>query len=76
MDLPPAVGDVELYPDREKDAEAARLVEDRPLSPPVGGERVVVGDGERTHTARDGLGNELPGVQLPVARARVEVEVG
>ena len=76
VDLTPAEGDVQLDPHREEDAEAAGLVEHRAVPPAIGGERVVVGDGEGAHAARRGGGHERPGVELAVARARVEVEVG
>ena len=76
VDLAPAEGDVQLDPDREQDAEPAGLVEHRAVPPAIGGERVVVGDGEGAHAARRGGGHERAGIEIPVARGRVEVEVG
>jgi nitroreductase len=76
MDLATAEGDVELDPHGKLDAESAGLVEHGPFAPAVGGKRVVVGDGQRAHAARSSLGQERRGVEIPVARARVEVEVG
>ena len=76
VDLAPGESDVQLDPDREKDAEATGLVEHRAVPPAIGGEGVVVGDGEGAHAARRGGRQERPGLELSVARTRVEVEVG
>ena len=76
VDFSPTEGDVQLDPDRQLDTEAAGFVEHRPFPPAIGGEGVVVGDGDGPHAARRDGGQEGRRVELSVARARVEVEVG
>ena len=73
---PPTEGDVQLDPDRQLDTEAAGFVEHRPFPPSIGGEGVVIGDGDGPHAAQRDGGQEGRRVELSVARVRVKVEVG
>jgi hypothetical protein len=76
VDLAPAEDDVHLDSDGEKGAEAAGLVEHRAVPPAIGGERVVVGDGEGPHAARQWLSTTTAVTELPSLAAAWEVEVG